>query len=189
MNTLFIFTGQPGTGKSTWSETFARHCRGCFIDIDAHYAAVVQAGLNFAGHDPNDRDSATFKQVFRDPIYSAMFALARDNLSHTHVVMNGPFTRELAQPDWHEQLASTFNVAVKIIYLTCDQQKLKTRIQQRALRRDRLKLENWDAYQRHFTDSMAPACKHTWVDTGKTDRDEWVTGYWEKVGEDRKNGG
>ncbi|WP_414828668.1 AAA family ATPase [Alteromonas sp. H39] len=189
MHNLFIFAGQPGVGKSTWSARLARACGGCFIDIDAHFSHVVEAGLNLADHDQNDRDSDIFKQTFRDPIYLSMFALARDNLTHSDVVMNGPFTRELSQPDWTTQLARTYSASVHVIYLTCDATELRERIQKRGLSRDIGKLANWDHYQQRFRQSGEPLCKHTRVDTGIVSQEEWITMYLERCGIERKNGG
>lgn len=189
MQNLFIFTGQPGAGKSTWSAELAKACGGCFIDIDTHFAPVVEAGLGLANHDLNDRDSEIFKQTFRDPIYSSMFALAKDNLAHCDVVMNGPFTRELLQPDWTTQLTSALSASVHVIYLTCDLAVMKTRIQHRGLSRDAAKLANWNGYQQRFMDRGEPLCRHTRVDTGKTIQKEWIAEYLEKCGVERKNGG
>ena len=189
MHNLFIFSGQPGVGKSTWSATLARACGGCFIDIDAHFASVVVAGLGLAGYHSDDRDSDMFKQTFREPIYLSMFALAKDNLLHSDVVMNGPFTRELSQPDWATQLAETYKANVHILYLTCDAQVLKERIQQRGLSRDIAKLENWERYQQRFNEAGNPLCRHIRVDTDREQRDEWIAAYLEKCDVIRKNGG
>ncbi len=179
---LWLFTGLPGTGKSTWSAHLAKCVNACLIDIDRHFSPVVSAGLALAGYPEDDRDSPTFKAAFRAPIYSAMYTMAADNLAHTPVVMNGPFSRELQHPDWHTQLSQRFNTEVEIIYLHCAAKVRLARLQARSADRDRQKLANWAAFAEPQGGALIPACKHTRVDTGNCTKERWMEQVLKEMG-------
>ena len=71
--------------------------------VDTTTEPVVRAALTLAGLDPDDRDSPTYKQAFREPIHEALLAIAAANLDHLSVVIVAPFTRELRQDPEQER--------------------------------------------------------------------------------------
>lgn len=164
MNTLTLVCGQPASGKTTWGQQFADKTGALFIDIDRHYEPVVQAGLRLAGYSIDDRDSPAFKQAYRQAIYDAMFALAEDNIATHSVVLAAPFTQELDNPDWHNELAHRYQCNVYIVWLRCDEATLKKRMEARGDPRDKAKLRNWQTYQDYVSRQHAPACKHTCIE-------------------------
>ena len=111
---------------------------------------------------PDDRDSPFFKNVFRDPIYETLFAIALENLTTIPVVITGPFTSEKANPLWRQELANRFQAPVEIHYISCSAETLKARILQRRNPRDAAKLENWDEYIRYH-DASLPLYEHTLI--------------------------
>lgn len=159
---LYLVTGQPGVGKTTWGKALAQRQQAVFLDIDTVTQDVVQAGLSCAQHNPQDRDSEFFKQHFRLPIYASLFATAQSNLTHLPVVITGPFTTELSNPSWHDELTDKFNCPITIFWLHATPDKILQRVQQRGASRDNDKLDNWERYQDYF--SQPPRCRHIKVD-------------------------
>src|SRR5574342_531332 len=119
MHTTYIVCGSPGSGKSTYSKKLASAKGATLLDIDTVTGRLVQLALCESGHDPNDRDSEYFKRTYREPIYETLFDVARENLPVQEVVVVGPFTRELRDPDWPSKLSQTFGGPVEIHYVSC----------------------------------------------------------------------
>ena len=153
-NELHIVTGAAGAGKSTWGQSLAAKMAATFLDSDTLTEAVVRSGMKAAGLDPTDRDSPEYKSLFRDAVYQCLFATAKENLAHTSVVIVGPFTRELQDVTWPQQLTQRFGVEPTIWFLSCSDETRRARITARANPRDQRKLENWE---QHLTSSNTPA--------------------------------
>ncbi len=161
---LHIVAGAAGVGKSTFGKDLASKLAGVLLDSDTVTEPVVRAGLAAAGLDPADRDSPEYKRLFRDAVYECLFHTAADNLQHIHVVIVGPFTRELGDPSWPIQLAERFGVTPTVWYLSCDDELRRQRIEQRANPRDQAKLIDW---QQHVSEAPVakPAFAVQFVDT------------------------
>lgn len=151
---LHIVAGAAGVGKSTFGKELAAKTNAAFLDSDTLSEAVVRSGMKAAGLDPTDRDSAKYKTIFRDAVYECLFATAQENLTHTTVVMIGPFTRELQDANWLNQLQDRFGIKPTVWLLTCADETRRNRIASRGNPRDQLKLENWD---QHLASSQQPA--------------------------------
>ncbi|WP_018984696.1 AAA family ATPase [Salinimonas chungwhensis] len=163
---LYIVTGQPAVGKSTWTRAKAKQTKACLIDIDTVFEPVIEAGLSLAGLDRHDRDSATYKDAFREPVYNAMYQSARANLRQVPVVLCAPFTKELRDPEWNNKLIKQFECQVVIYWLSAPISQIRSQMEKRGSSRDRLKLEDWDAYQRYFVEET-PECDYIHVDMSK----------------------
>ncbi len=161
---LHIVTGAAGVGKSTWGQSLAAKLSAAFLDSDTVSEAVVRAGMWAAGLDPTDRDSPKYKSIFRDAVYECLFATAEENLSHTSVVVVGPFTRELQNAAWPQELNERFGTEPVIWFLACGDDTRRTRIAARDNPRDRLKLENWD---QHVAAEIMPCFSARLIETGK----------------------
>lgn len=161
---LHIVAGAAGVGKTTFGKDLASKLGGVLLDSDTVTEPVVRAGLSAAGLDPADRDSPEYKRLFRDAVYECLFQTADDNLQHIPVVIVGPFTRELENPNWPSQLAERFGVTPTVWYLTCDDEVRRQRIEQRANPRDHAKLVDWT---RHVSETPVakPAFAVRFVDT------------------------
>ena len=158
-SSLFIVCGKPGTGKSTYAASLASEKGAVLLELDDLSEPIVRAGLARAGLDPNDRDSADYKQTYRDAVYQAMFDTAKLNLPHLPVVITGPFSRELERADWCDELEQLFDCLVEIHYVYCDENTRRQRIKARANPRDKAKLEAWDSHSAYYTETF-PACRH-----------------------------
>ena len=162
--TLYLVTGKPGVGKTTFGLELADRHKAVFLDIDTMTEPVVMAGLSLAKLDPLDRDSPVFKEVYRDAIYQALFAVARQNLMNHSVVITGPFSKELKDPDWTKKLQDQFSSDVTVFYLHCPEALRYRRLKQRANPRDIAKLKDWSSHQGYYQNDK-PACIHIDVDT------------------------
>lgn len=162
---LHIVTGAAGVGKSTFGKDLAAKLAGVLLDSDTVTEPVVRAGLVAAGLEPTDRDSAEYKRLFRDAVYECLFQTAADNLDHVSVVIVGPFTRELGNARWPDQLRERLGVEPTIWYLRCDDEVRRQRIERRGNPRDQAKLIDW---QQHVRDAPVakPTCNVKQIETG-----------------------
>lgn len=159
MHTLHIICGPAGVGKSTYGRQLAAERKACLLDSDTVTEPVVRAGMQMSGKDPADRDSAVYRRAFRTPVYECLWQTAAENLSHTEVVIVGPLTGEIRNPEWKEELEERFQTEVEIIFVTCSETERKQRIIDRENPRDALKLDDWPAYLAG-SDIRPPACPH-----------------------------
>jgi predicted kinase len=146
MATLHLICGPAGVGKSTYGRKLAAEIGACFLDSDTVTEPVVRAGMTLGKLDPEDRDSAAYRSVFRNPVYECLFAVAAENLPHLDVIIVGPFTSEIRDPSFPVQLAERCGGVVKVTFLTCDEALRRSRIEARGNPRDRSKLQDWQAY-------------------------------------------
>lgn len=164
MPRLLIVCGPAGVGKSTYGQCLAADLRACLLDSDTVTEPVVRAGMAFGGQDPNDRDSEIYRNAFRSPVYDCLYATAAENLARIDVVLVGPFTREIRDPNWLESLRDKFESDVEVIFVTCEEGLRKERIRQRGNPRDELKLRDWKEYVAG-SDLSPPAFEHQIVRT------------------------
>ncbi|MGC6564424.1 MAG: AAA family ATPase [Akkermansiaceae bacterium] len=164
MPDLTVICGPAGAGKSTYGRELAARQKACFLDSDTVTEPVVRAGMALGGEDPKDRDSSAYRKAFRLPVYQCLYDVARENLPHVDVVMVGPFTTEIRDPGWLDNLHREFRCEVEVVFVTCDEEVRLERIRERANPRDHLKLKNWEAYLAG-TDLRPPAFKHRTVST------------------------
>ena len=159
MGDLWIICGPAGAGKSTYVKKLADEKGACLLDSDTVTEPVVRAGMVLGGLDPDDRDSQDYRAAFREPVYDCLFASAAENLPHIDVILVGPFTSEIRNPGWRDELSERFQTSVRVIFVTCDEVERKRRIELRGNPRDRLKLENWEGYIAP-SQSIPPAFEH-----------------------------
>jgi predicted kinase len=163
MHTTYIVCGSPGAGKSTYAKRLASMLGAALLDIDTVTERLVRIALRESGHDPDDRDSEYFKRAFREPIYETLFDIARENLTFQDVVVVGPFTKELRDPDWPSHLSKTLGGPVEVYYVTCPPETRKGRLAKRGDARDLAKLRDWENYIQYYEESP-PVFEHVLVD-------------------------
>lgn len=164
-NKVYIFTGSPGAGKTTYGSKFAFEHSATIIDIDTVSARLVEASLTLLGHNPDDRDSEFFKANFRDVIYETAYDLARANIKNTNVVIIGPFTKEIRDARWPEKLRIRLGTTIEIYYLSCSTETRRQRLIKRGSSRDKQKLANWDEYLKYYGTEARPDFEHVFIDT------------------------
>ncbi len=92
---LYIITGAPASGKTTFGYKLATEINACFLDSDQVTEGLIQASLTAMNRDPGDRDSDFYKQTFRDVVYETLLTLAEINIRNVPVVIAAPFTKEI----------------------------------------------------------------------------------------------
>jgi len=164
MHTIYIVCGSPGAGKSTYARQLASNRKAALLDIDTVTERMVRIALHESGHSPVDRDSVYFKRTFREPIYETLFAIARENLPFTDVVVVGPFTKELRDPDWPTKLSKNLGAPLEVHYVYCPPDVRRQRLMKRGIQRDLAKLEDWEKYIQYY-EEKPPVFEHVLVDS------------------------
>ncbi|MGB5398453.1 MAG: ATP-binding protein [Gammaproteobacteria bacterium] len=164
MPKAIIVCGAPGSGKTTHAKQLAAASAATLLDIDTVTERLVKAGLVAAGHSADDRDSDYFKQTWREPIYQALFDIARDNLPYHDVVITGPFTKEIRDPNWPAKLSAGLGYPVEVHYVLCPPHIRRQRLGARGNERDQAKLQGWDSYIKYYGDEHPPVFEHVLVD-------------------------
>lgn len=161
---LIVVCGMPAVGKTTYAKGLALNSMAAIIDIDTCTEPIVKVALAELGHDPFDRDSAYFKQKYREVIYETLFAIAKDNLISCNVIVVGPFTKEIGNENWPDELEKVFGIKPEIHYVSCNPEVRKQRMQQRANARDKAKLAEWEKSQSYYGVKARPKFDHIFID-------------------------
>lgn len=155
MQKLVFFVGVAGTGKTTVAKKLAARIPAAFLDRDTVGGRFVEKFLESNGQDPNDRDSAFYKEHLRDLEYDTTKDICIENLgAGQNVFMISPFTAELKNREWIEEVISAAGlgkdqVDVKVIAVALKDMELqKQRIVDRQTERDQWKLEHWDDFKK-----------------------------------------
>jgi len=164
MHTALIVCGSPGAGKTTYARRLAAARHATLLDIDTVTERLVRIALDQSGHSRDDRDSAYFKRTFREPVYDTLFDIARENLPVQDVVIVGPFTREIRDPDWPSNLSLVLGGSIEVHYVECVPEVRRRRLARRGDARDLAKLNDWDNYIRYYGDERPPVFDHVLVD-------------------------
>jgi predicted kinase len=159
-----IVCGSPGAGKTTYARRLAAARHAALLDIDTVTERLVRIALDESGHSKDDRDSEYFKRTFREPIYETLFAIARENLPVQEVIIVGPFTREIRDPDWLSKLARDLGGPVEVHYVQCAPDIRRHRLEHRGDARDLAKLNEWDSYIEYYGDEHPPVFEHVLIE-------------------------
>jgi predicted kinase len=160
-----IVCGNAGAGKSTFAAKLSAEKRAALIDIDSVTERLVKLTLRGHGLSENDRDSAAYKALLREPVYETLFDVAKDNLPHMPCVIVGPFTRERRDPDWPRRLSLRLGTEVTIYHVFCSMEQRRVRIERRGNPRDQGKLLDFAAYAREGEDPAELPFPHHRIDT------------------------
>ena len=164
MNTSYIVCGTPGSGKSTYARQLAVARSATLLDIDTVTERLVRVALVQSGNSSDDRDSEYFKRTFREPIYETLFDIAEENLTFQDVVIVGPFTKEIKDPDWPSKLSAALGGSIEVHYVQCSPEIRRRRLARRGNARDLAKLNDWENYVQYYGDESPPVFEHVLVD-------------------------
>ena len=87
------------------------------------------------------------------------------------VVITGPFTREMQDARWPQQLSRRLGAPVEIHYVYCRPEIRRQRLLLRSDARDQAKLDNWGNYLDYYGSEAPPAAAHVFVDTSNEHAD------------------
>lgn len=160
---LFVVCGNAGTGKTTWAKQLARRERAALLDLDTVSGRLVAAAHAELGRDPNDRDSAEYKRLFRDAVNETLLAIARECAGP--VVLVAPLTRERTRADFPSWLEARAGCPAEIHYFVTDEPVREQRLRARQNPRDAAKFRDYAAYQQHSPLEAPPPYPHRWFDT------------------------
>ena len=163
MPELAVICGNAGTGKTTWARLVADRYVAALLDLDTVSERLVRAAQAELGRDPNDRDSAEYKRVFREPVHETLFAIARE--CRGAVVIVAPFTKERALPSFRDWLGEKCQRAVDVHYFVTEESVREARLRARANPRDVAKLQDYDSYRKLTPAEAPPLYPHRWFDT------------------------
>jgi predicted kinase len=126
-----------------------------YLDKDALAGPFVELALDALGQNPSDRESNDVYLRRVMPLeYDALFGIAGQNLNLGHsVVIDAPFVAYLSDPEY--LLAASARalwpeVRVRVVQVVASAQTVRRRLMERASARDRIKLNDWDAYWETF---------------------------------------
>jgi len=163
MHITYIVCGALGAGKSTYARKLASERGAALLDIDTVTERLVRLALRESERDPDDRDSGYFKRTFREPIYDTLFDIARENIPYQGVVIAGPFTKEMRDPDWPAKLSQSLGGPVEVHYIHCPPDECKRRLAGRGNPRDLAKLRDWENYIQYYNESP-PVFEHVLIE-------------------------
>jgi dephospho-CoA kinase len=151
---LVFIVGGAGAGKTTLAKGLASKRHAVLLDMDTLARPASVAVMTLAGLDPNDRDSAEYKQLCRELGYRITMNAALENVElGTDVLVIGPFTKETDDALWLERElsrigATVSDVDVKVVFVYLQEDIYKDRITQRGSLLDQWKLDHWSEYSR-----------------------------------------
>ena len=167
MHTAYLVCGSPGAGKSFYARQLATDRKAALLDIDTVTERLVRVALAESGQNPDDRDSEDFKRTFREPIYATLFDIARENLPAQNVIIVGPFTQELRNPEWLSELGKILGCPVEVHYVYCSPEIRRERLARRANSRDSSKLRDWQHHIQYYGPEEPPRFPHVFIDTSQ----------------------
>jgi predicted kinase len=134
---LYIFSGLPGSGKTTVSQVLARHCGATHLRID-----TIEQAL---------RDLCSFD--VQGEGYRLAYRLALDNLRlGNSVVADSCNPIDLTRREWEEVAAGAGAPYVNIEVVCSDSQEHRRRVESRRSTVPGLKLPTWDEVTRREYD-------------------------------------
>ena len=111
-----------------------------------------------------NRSSDFFEENIRDYEYDAIMEVAYEALEYNDTVfINAPFTREVRQPEYMENLRQQLlkrGAELVVVWVKCDVEVCRQRMIQRDSDRDTWKLEHWDEYVKKLDFSIPQGIKN-----------------------------
>ncbi|WP_108652598.1 AAA family ATPase [Dongshaea marina] len=130
--TLYVFSGLPGSGKTTLSTLLAQHIKAAYLRID-----TIEQGL---------KDLCRFNAVGEG--YQLSYRLATDNLKlGVSVIADSCNPIELTRQSWQGIAAQAGALCHNIEVICSDKAEHRRRVEQRTCSIAGLKLPSWQQVQ------------------------------------------
>lgn len=159
---LFIFSGLPGTGKTTIAREVSKHLSAVYLRVDTVEQALVNAGLVQSQWDVGPAG------------YVAAYALVADNLRQgLSVVADSVNPLHITRDAWRNVAVQEGFHYLEIETLCSDAEQHRMRVERRLSDIPGLILPDWQSVQNRRYEQWDRA--HLVLDTAKLKADEAVT--------------
>lgn len=149
MKKLILVTSPPACGKTFISKELSKALKN-IVYLDKDTLIPLSKRIFVAANEEYNRSSDFFQANIRDYEYDVVLDLAFEALDYANMVLiNAPFTDEIRDLDWMEQLRKKLaskGAELVLIWVETDPETCRQRMIARNSDRDTWKLENWDEY-------------------------------------------
>ncbi len=146
---LLIVAAPPACGKTYLSERLAKELSPMVLLDKDDLGPLVRAAFSVAGQ-PADMDGDFYKKNLRSAEYATILHQAFSTLRFVdRVLLNAPFGTEIRDVGFMQKLkeqAHEMGAELLVIWVTAPLEVCHQRMLERNAERDRLKLQNWEAY-------------------------------------------
>lgn len=169
---VWVVSGPPGAGKSKVADLLSEWLSPApaLLDKDTLFAGFVREVQRAHGRDLGEREGPWYDAHVKLHEYAGMTAAAAQmRQSGVPVLLVGPFTTQVRDPDgWEQWVAALGGPPVHLVWVGCAASALRQRLVDRGRPGDRGKLEDWEAFVARVRPDEPPATRHTGIDNSGT---------------------
>ncbi|SBW18291.1 P-loop ATPase [Candidatus Protofrankia californiensis] len=168
---LLLVAGFAGSGKTEFARFVSEITGWTLLDKDTVSRPLTESLLLSLDADPNDRQTAIYRDKVRPLEYRCLFDAVFDNLQlGISTVVTAPFLQEVASEPWLQRLKSRCvkrGAEIAVVWMRCDVDSMRDYLETRDAARDSWKLSYWDDYVASINLDQRPVCTHFVVDNGR----------------------
>lgn len=161
---LVLIGGYAGSGKSELGKLLSQITGWPVVDKDTTARPMTEQLLLALGSDRNDRHSEIYIEQVRPLEYRCTLEAAFRNIECGHsTILTAPFLLEMNSQDWTTKLTSRcgwLGCEPIFVWVDCDIDTMRARIEHRSAARDGWKLAHWSQYCSSVDLQMRPCVSH-----------------------------